>query len=121
MELRKICIICPRGCHLRITTDAENAFLSVSGNLCQRGENYALEEVNHPSRVITTTVKLRGGELNRVPIKTCKAIPLNLVTDFITHAKNLSLDAPVSIGDILIVEGNQMDYECVVGRTVHIS
>jgi len=121
MEVSKICIVCPRGCHLKIITDEENKFLSVSGNLCQRGESYAFEEVNHPSRVITTTVKIIGGELNRVPIKTCKTIPLNFVSDFITHAKNITLDAPVSIGDILIVEGDLLCYECVIGRSVQIS
>ena len=118
MELNKICIICPRGCHLKIITDEENAFLSVTGNRCQRGEKYAIEEVNHPSRIITTTVKLRGGKINRVPIKTLEAIPLNLVADFIEHVKNVSLFAPVSLGDHLIVEGAQGCYECVVGRSV---
>lgn len=121
MEINKICILCPRGCHLNILTDEENAFLSVTGNLCQRGKNYAIEEINHPSRVITTTVKLKDGKLNRVPIKTCEAIPLGLVADFIAHAKSISLAAPVSKGDIIIIAGNLSFYECVVGRSVHNS
>ena len=48
-----ICIICPRGCHL--TVDDE---LNVSGNTCPRGAVYAKQELTHPTRTLTSTVRV---------------------------------------------------------------
>ena len=50
-----ICITCPKGCHL--TVDEENDY-KVTGNACPRGAEYGRNEMLHPVRVITSTVKI---------------------------------------------------------------
>ena len=70
MTKNLICIVCPRGCHLTID---EN--MNVSGNTCKRGEVYARNEVTHPTRMITSTVRIIGGELERLPVATSAPIP----------------------------------------------
>lgn len=40
-----ICIVCPRGCHLKVEEGEE---LSVRGNGCLRGVEYGKNEVTHP-------------------------------------------------------------------------
>ena len=47
-----ICIVCPRGCHLKVNDNNE-----VSGNFCPRGAKYAIEEITCPKRYITSTVR----------------------------------------------------------------
>ena len=66
-----ICIICPRGCHL--TVDEENDY-AVTGNGCLRGVAYGREEAMHPTRVVTSSVRVRSEKYPRCPVKTDHAI-----------------------------------------------
>lgn len=52
-----ICIVCPKGCHLHVD---ENEDYRVSGQGCARGAEYGKKELTNPTRVITSTVKVRG-------------------------------------------------------------
>ena len=49
-----ICICCPRGCHLQV--DPENDY-NVTGNACPNGAAYGKEELTHPTRILTSTVR----------------------------------------------------------------
>ena len=71
MEKEIICICCPKGCHLKVNAD-EN---KVSGNSCERGAEYGINEVTNPVRVITSTVKVENGDSPVVPVKTKNPIP----------------------------------------------
>lgn len=65
------CIVCPIGCQLKIELENDK-IISVSGNTCPRGANYAETEITNPMRVITTTVRAKTGEL--IPVKTNGAV-----------------------------------------------
>jgi len=65
------CIVCPMGCQLKIELENDKV-VSVSGNTCPRGANYAETEITNPMRVITTTVRAKTGEL--IPVKTNGAV-----------------------------------------------
>ena len=54
-----ICIVCPRGCHLRV--DEANDY-AVTGNSCPRGAAYGRAELTHPTRVLTSTVRIDGAQ-----------------------------------------------------------
>ena len=41
------CIVCPRGCRLKIDDD-----LNVTGNSCPRGAQYAKDELTNPKRTM---------------------------------------------------------------------
>ena len=43
MNKEFICIVCPRGCHIKV--DKQNA---ISGNSCKRGETYVINELTNP-------------------------------------------------------------------------
>ena len=67
-----ICITCPKGCHLKV--DEANDY-AVSGNACPRGAIYGRNELLNPVRVVTSTVRLEGGPLPRLNVKTDKPLP----------------------------------------------
>ena len=50
------CIICPRGCGLVVEETADG--LKVLGNVCPRGEKYAIEECTHPTRTLTSFIRV---------------------------------------------------------------
>jgi CxxC motif-containing protein len=94
-----ICIVCPKGCHL--TVDEENGY-AVSGNRCPRGEEYGKNEVIAPKRTITSTVKVSGGLYPRLPVKTDKPIPKELIFEAMKLLDAVELTAPVKVGDVVI-------------------
>ena len=93
-----ICINCPMGCHLKV--DVENR--TVTGNNCKRGEEYGINEVTNPLRIVTTTVKIKEGEYPVIPVKTEKAIPKGLIFNAMEEMNKIVVEAPVKMGDIII-------------------
>lgn len=62
MERREfICINCPLGCALTVTME-QGQVLKVEGNTCPRGKSYGEKEVTNPTRIVTTSVKVAGGD-----------------------------------------------------------
>ena len=101
MRKRLICISCPVGCELTVEIESGKV-ISVSGNRCPRGEAYAREEVTDPKRVLATSVKVIGGELPLVSVKTSRPIPKTLIPHVMELVKGLSVNAPVEIGQVIL-------------------
>lgn len=99
-QVELTCICCPMGCNLRAELDGEH-ILSVTGNSCKRGDEYARQECIAPVRVITASVPVVGGSLARVSVKTAAPVPKNRIFDVMDAIRTLSAQAPVRIGDVL--------------------
>ncbi|MBE5759164.1 MAG: DUF1667 domain-containing protein [Clostridiales bacterium] len=91
-----ICIRCPIGCRLMVTD-----FLTVSGNQCKHGMEYAIEEMTAPKRIVTSLIKLIGAD-EPLSVKTEVPIPKELIFNVLEEIKKLRLQAPVEIGTVLI-------------------
>lgn len=101
METRElICIGCPLGCPLTVRMDGER--LEISGNTCKRGEDYARKEVQNPTRIVTSTVRVTGGDVEMVSVKTKEDIPKGKIFACMDEIHRASVKAPVQIGDVII-------------------
>lgn len=100
MEVREMtCICCPLGCSLFV--QMENGLpVSVTGNTCKRGEDYAKKEVTNPTRIVTSTVRLADGRM--VSVKTASDIPKGKIMDCIRQLKKVSVKAPVTAGQVIL-------------------
>lgn len=96
-----ICINCPMGCHLTVD-DSDKNNIKVTGNTCPRGVTYAVNEVTAPKRMVTGSVKVVGGNLSMVSVKTREAIPKGLIFECLQALKSVTLTAPVKIGDVVV-------------------
>lgn len=94
-----ICIVCPRGCHLQV--DEENDYL-VSGNSCPRGEEYGKSEILHPVRVLTSIVKVNGGNHRCCSVKTSGGIPKDEIANAMQALRPIKVQSPVHIGQIIV-------------------
>ncbi len=94
------CIICPRGCSLKVELDENKKFVSVSGNICKRGEKYASDECNSPMRTLTTTVLCSDGGV--LPVRSESGIPKEKLFEAMEKVNSLTVSLPVSVGDVLI-------------------
>ncbi len=101
MEVKNLtCINCPMGCPLTIEMEGEQV-IGVSGHTCKRGEVYARKEVTNPTRIVTTTVKVKNGTSGMVSVKTKEDIPKGKIFDCVKALKNVQVEAPVHIGDVI--------------------
>ena len=101
MKKELTCINCPMGCSLEVDHDAEK-IISVKGNECARGKEYANKEIFNPERVVTTTVRIKGAAVPTLPVKTARAVPKEITLKVVQAASKITVDAPVKRGDIVI-------------------
>ena len=118
METRELtCIGCPMGCAL--TVELENgAVAAVHGNTCPRGDAYARKEVTAPTRIVTTTVRVTGGELAAVSCKTRSDIPKDKIFDIVRALKAVEVPAPVAIGQVLLPDAAGTGVDIIATKAV---
>lgn len=96
-----ICINCPLGCGLTVTIK-DGEVEKVQGNTCPKGEAYGKKEVTNPTRIVTSIVKVTGGVLPVVSVKTASDIPKEKIMDCARVLKEVEVQAPVLIGDVVL-------------------
>ena len=95
-----ICIRCPMGCALHVEMK-NGAVVSVTGNTCPRGEEYARAEATAPVRTVTSTVRALHGVRPVVAVKTVPDVPKKEIFAVMEAVRALTVEAPVHIGDVL--------------------
>jgi len=100
MEKNLVCIVCPIGCRLKITGTEDNP--EISGGKCDKGITYAHDEMTNPLRMVCSTVKIKGGLHNVIPVKTDKPIPDKYKLEVTKAINKIELKSPVKMGDIII-------------------
>ena len=102
MENRElICIGCPLGCMLTVEMNGSEV-VNVTGNTCPRGKTYAEKEVTNPTRIVTSTVRVKGGDRPSVSCKTKSDIPKAKIFEVARVLKDVEAKAPIKIGDVLV-------------------
>ena len=100
MEKKELtCIGCPMGCALTVTID--NNDITVTGNTCPRGADYAKKEVTDPRRTVTSSVFVDGGSTVKVSVKTKTDIPKDKIFACMDEIRKIRVKAPVAIGDVI--------------------
>jgi CxxC motif-containing protein len=95
-----ICVVCPVGCRLKISGTIED--LKVTGEQCKRGIEHAHEEITNPTRMVCTTVKIKGGIHNVIPVRTDKPIPEKYKLEVVKAVENIILTSPIEMGHVVI-------------------
>lgn len=108
-----ICIVCPKGCRLSVDDN-----FNVTGNGCNRGIKYAIDELTNPTRMITSTVKVEGGKLSRLPIVTSAPVPKNLVFDVMKELNKVCVIAPVKVKDVILKNVLNLGVDIIATRDI---
>ena len=112
------CIVCPMGCTLRVTMDG-GKFVSVTGNSCPRGAKYAETEMTAPRSVLTSPVRVSCGHHPLCPVRTKGDIPKELLFDAMRQLDTLCVQAPVSIGQVLVEDLCGTGIPVIATRDIH--
>lgn len=115
MKKKIICIECPKGCVLSI--DLQNdEIMSIDGNECPKGQEYALSEIKNPLRMFTSSVLTEGLSLKMIPVRTDKPIPKDKLFTAIKEIKKIRLCSPVKAGDVIRANFLGLDVNLVATR-----
>jgi len=119
MGKRKIiCIACPLGCHIEVSEDKSVSGYKVTGNQCKRGEKYGIKEMSNPTRLLTTTVKLRNSYLKRLPVRTNSPIPKGMISKCMREISKIEASAPIKTGTVLIKNILNTGVDIVSSRSI---
>ena len=110
-----ICIGCPMGCPVTVEMEGDE-IVNVSGNTCPRGDAYARKEVTNPTRIVTSTVKVEGGLVEMISVKTKEDIPKDKIFDCMRALKGITVKAPVHIGDVILADAAGTGVDVVATR-----
>jgi CxxC motif-containing protein len=110
-----LCIGCPLGCRLEVV-EVAGEIVEVRGQGCKKGDRFARQEHIDPRRVLTTTVAVRGGVHQRVPVRSAGDIPKSMVRELAALLHQLSLDAPVTIGQVVLTDALGTGVDVVASR-----
>jgi CxxC motif-containing protein len=103
VEKELICILCPLGCKMKVSGVADSPEdLTIRGQQCKIGREYAYEEYTNPTRTLTSTVVINNAPLARLPVKTNKPLPKELIYKAMEEINKVELTAPVKMGTVVI-------------------
>lgn len=114
MKTRNLtCIGCPMGCAITAQINQDGTPVSIEGNSCKIGLEYAKTELISPMRNISSTVTLVGARNGavRLPCKTAAPIPKGKIDECMQEIANTTVKAPVGLHSVLIknVAGTGVD------------
>ena len=112
-----ICITCPRGCALVVTVGGETV-IKTEGNSCKRGVDYATGELKDPRRMVTTTVRVKGGVHPLAPVYTESPIPKPRILDLLAEIRKIELTAPVKFGEVVIANALGTGVNVLASRNI---
>jgi CxxC motif-containing protein len=114
MKKELTCISCPIGCAMTAEFQADGS-ISVTGNQCSRGEQYARDELVDPRRVVTATCRTISAAHPRMPVRSREPCPKDLIPGVLEEIYKMQVTLPVRQGDLL---GNFHGVEVIATRSI---
>jgi CxxC motif-containing protein len=111
------CIICPSGCRLTVSERPDGS-LEVAGAACKRGVEYGGQEYREPRRMLITTMRVDGGELPVIPVRSNKELPKERIFEAVEYVSHIAVQAPVKMGTILVPNLLDLDIDVIASRDI---
>ena len=107
------CTLCPTGCQVRYNEELG----TYEGNKCKRGAVFAEQERVAPQRILTTTVKISGGENRAVsdgtaetgratygllPVRSAEPVSKQRLPKLIQELSKITVAPPIKCGDVVM-------------------
>jgi CxxC motif-containing protein len=109
-----ICITCPKGCTLEVQREGDTVIKVEQG--CKRGHEYAQRELVDPRRMISSTVRISGGEHRLLPVYTSEAFPKPRIPELMATLRDLKIKAPVRMNEMVLENALQTGINILASR-----
>ena len=117
-----VCLQCPIACVIQIELDEKGEIVSLKGEECKRGKEFAEEEVKEPARILTTTVNISSADREHplLPVKSASPIPKRVIREAMVKLADVKESVPVQIGGIVMenILGTGVDIVATAERLV---
>lgn len=94
------CIICPSSCRIAVR-GSDESIVSIEGNKCERGGEYARAEFLEPVRNLTAVVKAEGFKTPVVSVRTSKPVPKDMQMECMDLIRSIVVKPPFKIGCVV--------------------
>ncbi|MFW9936104.1 MAG: DUF1667 domain-containing protein [Candidatus Thorarchaeota archaeon] len=111
------CIVCPTGCEIKVNQTSDKK-ITFEGYTCKRGLEYAEQEYYEPKRILTTTMRVEGGFLPLIPVRSDKPILKDKLKDVLHEIAKVEVKAPIEMGDILIKNVLDIEVNIIASRNL---
>ena len=121
LDTKKLtCICCPIGCSIEADMQG-GSVVAVRGNGCPNGEKYAHTELTAPVRTLTSTVALVNSKsgMRLAPVRSSEPIPKDKLFDCMKEIANISVSAPVRIGDTVLQNAAGTGISIIITRDIN--
>lgn len=95
-----ICVLCPNSCTVTVVFSKEK-IKEIRGYRCERGREWAENEVVRPRRYFVGSVTVRDGDFETVSVKTSDFIPLEKAKAIGLHTHSLCVEAPIKMYQVI--------------------
>ncbi len=112
-----ICITCPVGCAIQTLVEGRDV-VDIQGQACRRGVAFVREELAHPKRMVTTTVRVQGGTLPLVPVRSRDPLPKAMVLPIVARLGEVVLQAPVEQGQVVLADALGTGVDIITSRAL---
>ena len=112
-----VCVVCPIGCEIDAVHDGSK-IISMEGNKCEKSEEFVNQELVEPMRILTTTVRIEGSRWPVIPVRTDEAVPKRLFPRIVRQLRDIKLQAPVNILDVVVKDVLRTGANIIATRTM---
>ncbi len=113
MDREFVCIVCPRGCQLKV-----DSAMNVTGNFCPRGKAYAISELTNPTRMVTSSIRVNNRDDLLVSVKTSNAVPKEQINEVMSIINSLSVSAPCHVGQVVKKNILNLNIDIVITKEI---
>jgi CxxC motif-containing protein len=92
--------------------------LGLEGARCKHGKEYARKEFHFPERTLTSTVRVKGGRLRLVPVRTSRPIAKGKMLRCMGLLARLEVKAPILRGEVLLKNIARSGADVIATRSV---
>jgi CxxC motif-containing protein len=112
-----VCVVCPVGCEIDVVHDGSK-IISMAGNKCEKSEEFVIQELIEPMRILTTTVRIQGSRWAVIPVRSDKAVPKRLFPQIMKQLRRITLQAPASMLDVVVGDVLHTGANIIATRTM---
>ncbi|WP_448535431.1 FAD-dependent oxidoreductase [Pseudothermotoga sp.] len=110
-----VCIVCPKGCEIELYGDASNPIFR--GYSCEKGLEFAKQDIINPKRVLCTTVLTKDARL--LPVRTDREIPLESFEKVMNRVKSIVVKKTVRRGEVIVENIENTNANLVATATLY--
>ena len=103
-KMEFVCLQCPTACVIEVELNEKEEIVSLKGEECKRGREFAEGEIREPARILTSTVSISSADKEHplLPVKSASPIPKRVIREAMVKLADVEVSAPVQIGCVVM-------------------